>query len=262
MSKDTVRQSAVVLTTILTLIMNILADALPINGQNTGQISDRFHVYFVPAGYVFSIWLLIYIGMIAYAIFQALPAQKDNPRMRDTGWLFVLGGIANIAWLIFWHDNLFSLTLVAMLSLLGLLIAIYLRLGIGRQPVSSSERWSTRVPISIYLGWITVATIANVTDVLNYLGWNGGPMRPEIWAVIMLAAAVLITAMMLFLRRDTGYALVIIWAAIGIAVKQANVPLVPTAAWIAAAGVAVLATIRFVPATVAGRARIGQPPAR
>src|SRR5512140_1095602 len=101
--KNTVRQILVVLTILATIVINILADALPINGLNTAAISDSFHVYFVPAGYVFSIWGLIYIGLIAYAIYQLLPAQKDNPRLRAAAWWMVLGGLANCAWIFLWH---------------------------------------------------------------------------------------------------------------------------------------------------------------
>ena len=82
--KDLVRQIIVILTVIATITINILANALPLNGLNTGEISDQFLVLFVPAGYVFSIWGLIYIGLIAYAIFQALPSQRENPRLRST----------------------------------------------------------------------------------------------------------------------------------------------------------------------------------
>src|SRR5271157_3029988 len=100
--KDITRQISVVLSVVVTLVVNILADALPINGQNTGQISDRFKVYFVPAGYVFSIWGLIYIGLIVYDIYQALPSQRENPRLQATGWWIVLGGLANSAWIFLW----------------------------------------------------------------------------------------------------------------------------------------------------------------
>ena len=95
--KDIFRQTAVVVTILVTLFVNGLANALPLNGMNTGQISDQFKVYFVPAGYVFSIWGLIYIGLIAFAIFQALGSQRENPRMRATGWWISLGGVANSA---------------------------------------------------------------------------------------------------------------------------------------------------------------------
>lgn len=244
MSKDTIRQTAVVLSTAATIIMNILANALPLNGQNTGEISDRFPVFFVPAGYVFSIWGLIYIGLIAYAVFQALPVQKTNPRMRSTGWPVVFGMAMNFSWLFFWHYNIFPLTEVAMLGLLASLIVVYLRLRSGNAEVSNVEKWSTRLPFSVYLGWISVATIANTSDVLYHLRWNGAPLRPEVWAVIMLGAALAITAAMLLTRRDIAYAAVIVWASVGIAVKQASAALVPTAAWAVAmlVGVGILIT--------------------
>ena len=115
--KNIVRQISVVVTILVTLIVNGLANALPLNGQNTGEISDRFQVYFVPAGYVFAIWGVIYLGLIAYAIYQALPSQRENPRLQATGWWVVLGGIANSAWIFLWHYNQFPLTLVAMLGI-------------------------------------------------------------------------------------------------------------------------------------------------
>ncbi len=170
--KNTFRQIAVVIIVLVTLVINILADALPINGLNTGKISDSFHVYFVPAGYVFAIWGLIYIGMLTYAVYQALPAQKNNPRMQATGWWVILGGMANSMWIFLWHYERFVGTLAAMLVLLASLLATYLRLGIGKTKVSAAENWLVRVPFSIYLGWITVATIANVTDVLSFIKWN------------------------------------------------------------------------------------------
>ncbi len=230
--KDTLRQISVVLTVIGTILINILANALPLNGLNTGQISDSFQVYFVPAGYVFSIWGLIYLGLIALAIFQALPSQKENPRMRSTGWWISLGGLANIAWIFLWHYQQFPLTLVAMLTLLATLIVTYLRLGIGKTSVPVAEKWSVRVPISIYLGWITVATVANVTSLLDYLNWNGFGLAPEIWMVIVLAAVLVIAELVIFTRRDIAYTLVILWALAGIAIKFAAVPAVAIPTWI------------------------------
>jgi benzodiazapine receptor len=166
--KDILRQIFVVLTILVTIVINGLANALPINGLNTGQISDRFQVYFVPAGYVFSIWGLIYLGLIAFAIFQALPSQRENPRLRATGWWISLSGLANSAWILLWHYEQFPLTVIVMLVLLATLIVTYLRLGIGRTAVPTAETWAARLPFSVYLGWITVATIANITALLNY----------------------------------------------------------------------------------------------
>src|SRR5210317_1147670 len=121
MNKDTLRQIIVVLSVLATIIVNGLASALPINGQTTGEISDSFDVFFVPAGYVFSIWGLIYLGLLAYAVYQALPAQAENPSLRSIGYLFVLSCLANIAWIFLWHYNQVALSVLAMLALLGLL---------------------------------------------------------------------------------------------------------------------------------------------
>ncbi len=242
MSHNVIRQTFNVLAVVATIVVNGLANALPLNGQTTGSISDRFHVYFVPAGYVFAIWGLIYLGLVLFAVYQALPAQIENPRLARIGYLFVLGCLANIAWLFLWHYEQFTLTWIAMLVLLASLIAIYLRIGIGRRAVSVAEKWCVDIPFSIYLGWVSVATVANLTDVLDYLHWGGWGIGPEAWAVIMLAAATVIAAAVSLTRGDIAYMLVIVWAFVGIAVKQAGAPLVATSAWIAA-GIAAVVTV-------------------
>jgi benzodiazapine receptor len=146
-----------------------------------------------------------------------------------------LSCVANIAWLFLWHYEVFPLTLVAMLSLLLLLIAIYLRLGIGRARVPTAEKWLVHVPFSVYLGWITVATIANVTSLLDYLNWSGWGISPEAWTVIMLIAGVGIASAVSLTRGDVAYMLVIVWAFAGIAVKHAGTPVVAIAAWVTTA---------------------------
>lgn len=230
--KDTVRQIVVVLVILATITINILANALPINGLNTGEISDNFNVYFVPAGYVFSIWGLIYIGLLAYAVYQALPAQKSNPRLQATGWWVVLGGLANSIWIFLWHYEQFIGTLGAMLVLLASLIAVYLRLGTGRTSVPAAETWAVRLPFSIYLGWITVATVANVTDVLHYVGWNQFGISDATWMVVVLGAVAVIAGLMNFLRKDVAYALVLLWALAGIAIKFPSDGIVTIATWV------------------------------
>ena len=249
MKRDTLRQVITIVAVVATIVVNALANILPFNGQETGAISDRFAIYFVPAGYVFSIWGLIYLGLIAYAIFQALPAQRENPRLQSIGGLFALASIANIAWVFLWHYEVFLATLPVMLILLVSLIAIYLRLGTGRTQVGAAERWLVRVPFSIYLGWITVATIANATQLLYFLGWNGGFLSPELWTVIMLAVATAVAWLMAITRRDVAYLLVLIWAFVGIAGKHADTPLVSGAAWIAT----VLVAAAVVWSIIAGR---------
>ena len=234
MTKDTIRQLANAISVVIALTVNVLASVLPLNGQNTGEISDRFQVYFVPAGYIFAIWGLIYIGWIAFAIYQFLPAQKESPRLRRLGYLFALSGLFNAAWLFCWHYNAFGLSVLVMFTLLGLLIASYLKLNVGRTTISNAEKWSVDVPFSIYLGWISVATIANVTDYLYFINWNGFGIAPQVWAVIMLIVASTLGLLMTLTRRDSGYTFVLVWSFAGIAVKQAAEPLVANSAWVAA----------------------------
>jgi hypothetical protein len=225
------RQWVNVLAVVATIVINGLANALPLNGLTTGEISDRFQVYFVPAGYVFSIWGVIYLALIGFAVYQLLPAQRENPRLARVGYLFAASCVANIAWLFLWHYEQFELTLVAMVALLILLIAIYLHLGIGRT-APAAERWLVHVPFSIYLGWITVATVANVTSLLDYLNWGGWGISPQVWAVIMLVVAGAIAAGVSFTRGDVAYMLVILWAFAGIGVKQGDTAVVGGAAWV------------------------------
>ena len=239
--RDILRQITVILGTLAVIAVNALASVLPLNGQTTGEISDRFDVYFVPAGYVFAIWGLIYLALLAYSVYQALPGQRENPRLRRIGYLYALSCVANIAWILLWHYEYFEFTLVAMGALLLLLIAIYLRLGTGRTRVSGAETWLARVPFSIYLGWITVATIANLTSVLEYLGWNGWGLSPVAWAVIMMVVAAVIASLVSLTRGDVAYVAVILWAFAGIAVKHSTILAIVITAW--AAGIFVALTL-------------------
>ena len=235
MNKNVLRQILVVLATLATIVVNGLANALPINNLGTGEISDMFEVFFVPAGYVFSIWGLIYLGLIAYSVYQALPTQRENLALQKIGYIYVISAVANIAWIFLWHYLVFPVTIIFMLAILVCLILIYLRLDIGRAKVSPVEKWAVHIPFSIYLGWITVATVANFTSLLDYLNWGGWGISPAVWAVIMLAVATIVGGLMSFTRRDVAYDLVLVWAFAGIAVKHAATPLVATAAWVATA---------------------------
>lgn len=233
MNKDRVRQYVNLVAAVGAIVFNGLASGLPLNGQTTGEISDRFQVYFVPAGYVFAIWGVIYIGWLAFAIYQLLPSQRENPRLRRIGYLFALSSAANAAWLFLWHYEYFAGTVAVMLILLLSLIAIYLRLGIGRARTTAVERWCVDIPFSVYLGWVSVATIANITATLDYLQWDGWGVAPEVWTLIMLAAGIALALAMSLTRRDMAYILVIIWAYVGIAVKHADVATVAIGAWTA-----------------------------
>ncbi len=243
MNKDMFRQISVVISLIIMIAVNVMSNALPFNGITAPEIADLFDVYFVPAGYVFSIWSLIYLGVIAYAVFQLLPAQRENPRLRQTGWWFVLSSIANSIWLFLWHYGYYGLSVLAMLTLLISLIIIYQRLGVGQQVVPPLERWLVQLTFSIYMGWITVATIANITTYLDYVNWNGFGISPEIWTFTILAVATGIGGLMAYTRQDIAYLLVLIWAFYGIGVEQADTAQVASAANIAAAIVGVFVIV-------------------
>ena len=204
---------------ILVVGVNALANVLPLNGLTTGEISDSFPSLFTPAGYVFSIWGLIYLLLGVFVVYQALPAQRSNPRLARLGYLFVLSCALNIAWLFSWHFLLIPLSMLIMLGLLGTLIVIYQRLETGKNQVTRLEAFALRLPFSIYLGWITVATVANVSVLLLSFGVRGGWTAP-FWAFVAVLAATAIGVTVLRRRGDVAYTLVLVWAFLGIAVRQ------------------------------------------
>ena len=178
MKKINKNQIITILITLITIIVNGLANALPLNGQGTGEISDRFDIYFVPAGYVFSIWGLIYLGLVAFTIYQALPAQRDSQLLKKIYPAYWIGNIANTVWIFLWHYEFFPLTSAAMLTLLASLLTMYVQLSKPGMTLNRHQKWFVKLPISIYLGWISVATIANVSQVLFFFEWGGWGISP------------------------------------------------------------------------------------
>lgn len=226
------------------LVVNALANALPLNGKNTGEISDSYPVLFTPAGYVFSIWGLIYIALIGFAVFQALPAQRANERINRIGGWFALSNVLNMAWLFAWHWEVLWLSVVFMVGLLACLLVIYTRLEIGLHArTSPMEQTMVDFPFSLYLGWISVATIANVSAALYAGGWNGFGLAPQVWTVIMIIVAAVLGLLMIQRRNALAYPAVLIWALIGIRVRPDQNETVGTAA--AAAAFLILLYLTF-----------------
>lgn len=241
MSAPKFRPWIVVAAVVAVIVVNALANTLPIGGLTTGEVSDGFEVFFTPAAYVFSIWGVIYAGLAAFTVYQALPGQRENALVDKIWPYFVLSSLANIAWIFLWHYQQFVWTVPAMLIILGSLVVCYLLLGTGRTRASRIDNWLIRIPFSIYLGWITVATIANVTVLLASLGWEGGPLAPQAWSAIMLVAGGVIASLLALTRGDVPYIMVIAWAYFGVAIKYADERLVSvTAALVATAVVAAL----------------------
>lgn len=240
MSRDTLRQGLVIVALAATIGLNGLANALPLNGQTTGDVANSFPTFFTPASYVFSIWGVIYLGLIAYAGFQVLPSERTNPRLQAIGGWFLLSCGANCLWLVLWHYEYFALTMLAMLALLFSLIMIYVRLQVGRRDLPARERWLVHGPFAVYLGWITVATIANASVVLYTLGWDGLGIAGPTWAVILLVVATCIGAAIVLGRADWGYGAVLVWAFIGIVIKYAAMWAIAVTAGVTAAIMALL----------------------
>ncbi|MBI3957432.1 MAG: tryptophan-rich sensory protein [Chloroflexi bacterium] len=238
MNRDILRQFFVIVTFALTIVTNGMATSLPLNGMDTGAISDMFPNFFTPAGYVFAIWGVIYLGLAAFTVYHSLPGQRANPRLRRIGWLFIFSNLCNSAWIFAWHYLLFPLSFVLMLGILGTLLAIFVRL--GSRPVSAVERWSVHVPFSIYVGWISVATIANTTVLLQYWGFAGGPLPEPVWSALLMLIGTGIAAYIIHTRRDVAYGAVFVWAFIGIAVKYSATPVVAYTAGLLAGLILVL----------------------
>jgi len=209
---------------ILTIIVNSLANILPIAGKNTGELSDNIPNLFVPAGITFAIWGIIYILTIMFAIYLAKDLFKKEkttkPLLEKISFFFILACLANIIWIFLWHYEQIILSLLAMLLLFFSLLMIYLRLNIGLEKVTMKEKLFVHIPISVYIGWITVATIANVTAVLVTINWDGFGISEEIWTILVLIIATILTILVLITRKDCQYSAVIIWALIGIYLKR------------------------------------------
>jgi len=208
---------------LLTVIVNSLAGSTTlIGGVNTAQISDANPTLVTPAGYVFAIWGIIYVLLGVFVIYQVLPSQKGKEYMNKISWLFIASSIINIAWLFLWQYTLLSLSVVLMFLLLTTLILIYLRLDIGKSAVPLRERLAVHVPFSVYLGWITIASIANVSAMLVSVNWNGFGIASSTWASLIIIVALVVALLVIVTRKDIAYSLVIVWALIGVAVKQSG----------------------------------------
>jgi hypothetical protein len=219
-------QSSNFIAVILTIAVNSLANILPINGKYTGELSDKIPNLFVPSGITFAIWGVIYILLILFAIYQARDFFKkekiEMPYLTKITHFFLLASAANIIWIFLWHYEQVGLSLLAMIVLLISLIAIYLNLNIGQEKVSLKEKMFIHIPFSVYLGWITVATIANITSLLVTIGWDGFGISDVAWTVIVLCIATLLTIIILYKRKDIAYSLVILWALVGIVIKRSQ----------------------------------------
>ena len=224
MDKTNTAIKVLVLVTYLAMvIVNILANTLPINGIDTGQVSDAYPNLFAPAPVTFAIWGLIYLLLAAYTLYVLGlfrgNSYNNNPVLLErTGLLFSISSLANVAWIFSWHYQRIPLSMILMVVILLCLILINQITAKAR--LNDKERFFVRLPFSIYFGWITVATIANATTLLVSLGWKGFGISEPVWTIIILAVGMLIGIATMFHNRDIMYGIVLIWAYLGILIKH------------------------------------------
>ncbi|WP_075619012.1 TspO/MBR family protein [Paenisporosarcina indica] len=208
------RFALMVISLIGVIVVNALANILPINNQTTGDISNRLPVLFKPAGYVFSIWIVIYVLLVIWLMGMWKKNKQRDASYQKQSNLFVISCILNIAWIYFWHYEQFLLTVVIMIGFLITLLILYLSYPITDQHLLS------RLPISIYLGWIFVATIVNISYVLTVYQWDGWGLSDPLWAVIMMTIGTAVALHIRFHYFDVWVVYVFIWAYIGIIVHN------------------------------------------
>src|SRR6056297_2949759 len=209
-------------TFVLVLTVNAMANILPINGLTTGEVSDNYINLFTPAGFTFSIWGLIYTLLVIFVVYQVFLSFKNkNPEfVKNIGYWFVISNLLNSVWIYTWHNLMISINLVIMILLLISLIMVYQKLAIGKINENKKIKIIVHMPFSIYLGWISVATIANFSAFFVSINWNGFGLSETFWTVLVLAVAILLGIIFTIRNKDIFYALVVIWAFIGILSKR------------------------------------------
>jgi hypothetical protein len=208
---------------LVVIITNWLAVSLPLNGKNTGQLSDQYPNKFTPAGFTFSIWGVIYLFLAGFAIYQAIALfrrQLVEKKIKLISPLFVVNCLANAAWLFAWHYEQVALSVVIMLVMLVTLILIHNRLQLALPLQPFSQKLWLDIPFSLYLGWISVAAIANITALLVSFSIEPFDIPATMWTVIMVSIATALAMFMIWRKRNYVFALVVCWALYGIIAKR------------------------------------------
>ena len=222
----------------LVLLFNFLSNAIPFNELTQADLSELYPVLLTPATYVFSIWGLIYIALIAFIVYQALPATRENPLVKAVGILFAVSSLFNILWLFAWHYQRIGWSMVIMLLLLATLIFIYLRIGAVTNIKSIYDRILVKYPFSLYLGWISAATLVNFNALLYDIGWLGTGGGGIFFTMLMILIAGLVALTVFYFRQDYIYAAVFVWALVGIGVRHGtDIVILTIIAWLAAAAI-------------------------
>lgn len=220
-----------------------------LNSQTIGDVSGKYPALFTPAGITFAIWGVIYLALVIFCVYHLVKAFKAgadheaNTDLLRINYLFILNNLATGAWTIAWVYEWLLVSVVLMLVQLITLLLIQIRVGIYDPTRSASSKWFTQFPLSIYFGWICIATVANISATLVGFGWDGFGIAPENWAIFMIAVATLLTVFVVLARRNPVVGLVTVWALYGIVLKHQQLDLASSPAIIATSwtGLAVMA---------------------
>jgi hypothetical protein len=210
---------------LVVLTMNALANILPINGYNTGQISGFYPNYFVPAGFTFGIWSIIYFMLIGFVVCSVAATGKkmDTSAKEAIGLvspLFQLTCLLNAGWIVLWHYLYLGASFIVMIIFLVLLVFLYLRMYSSKKALSPFLRFWIYHAFVVYLGWICVATIANATALFVGIGWQGSPLDPQVWSMILIVIALLLGIFFVGKRKEPAFGFVLSWAFFGIYAGQ------------------------------------------
>ena len=231
------------------IAVNALANILPINGYNTGQISAFYPNAFVPAGFTFSIWGVIYLLLLSYSIGFTYYKLKQEQYPKAFAFIeriniyFLLTCVFNMSWIVAWHFLQIELSVLIMLLFLITLIQLFLKTIIMAPDLTLTQRFILQTPFIVYLGWISVATIANITALLVAYKWTALSIAPVYWSAAMILIAIILAVLMLIKFKAVPFALVVAWALWGIYNAQGSVA--PILANLTAGGIGVLITVSF-----------------
>ncbi|MFW9974301.1 MAG: tryptophan-rich sensory protein [Candidatus Thorarchaeota archaeon] len=233
--KPNILQVVNILAIVITIIVNAIAEIIPVNGVTSKEVSDSYPSLFTPPGYVFSIWSVIYTLLIVFMIYQVRSSQREAAYLRPTALFFVLGGLINTSWLILFHysygqPGIYAFTPILIGLFLVLMLYTYVKLDIGAVNVPTSLKIAVHLPISVYAGWVSLAVIANIASALNTIIPGIPQSTQELWTASVIIVALAITLLMLVNRRDAAFGLVVVWATTGIATNQSTIPIIYFAA--------------------------------
>ncbi|MDX9923984.1 MAG: hypothetical protein RBS48_04410 [Ignavibacteriaceae bacterium] len=214
------------LSYIVMIIANYLANALPLNGYTTGELSDMYHNLFTPVGFTFSIWGIIYLLLLVFLIYYIVASSKildsiKKEKIDNIALLFIITSLINASWIFAWHFRFVGLSVLLMLGFLLSLIRVADI--VNTLSLTKTERVTIKMPFGIYFGWITVATIANITAFLVSLGWSGFGIQDWVWMIVIALVGAVIGNLRGFKDQCGAYILVFIWAYSGILYKHLSV---------------------------------------